>query len=792
MKRNEILCYFDREKMRRFLIRFKFLNLLIVFCLCQLSVSAYAQKKVSLNFSDTPLDKALQQIQQQVDYRFIFNNDDVAKFKVSGSFETTDINEVLDKVLEDKPFNYAIEEEVIIISYKSGYSGVQQNPILIKGIIKDKQGYPLPGASVVINGTSQGVTSNESGEFTIPLNDRNVSLKISFIGMKPIIISVSDKDMLEIVIEEDVQEMSEVVVTGIFQKARESYTGAVTTITEKELKTFGNRNILTTICNIDPSFNILQDNINGSDPNRLPDIQIRGTSSVPTVDNLKDEARANLNQPLFIQDGFEITLQQMMDLNQDEIETIHILKDASATALYGSRGANGVVVIKTKDPEAGRLKITYRGNLNVEIPDLTDYNVLNAREKLDLELQAGIYEGKTAYNQQILDEVYNWKKGEIERGVDTYWLSQPLRTGYGQRHDLRMEGGDNVFRYSASVSYNDVVGVMKGSGRQTFNGGIKLAYYYKDLTFTNYLTIGLNKSENSPYGSYEQYVKMNPYWTPTDENGNTKIYLENFNKASIYSMIQTNPLYNAHLNTFNTSDYTNITNNFAIEWKIRNDLNFRGRLGVTKNLSNTDIFRPKNHTDFAGYIEDDVMRKGSYTYGTAKGMNLDGDATLNYSRNFNDKHQVFAGVNVNIAQNKGDSYTFHVEGFPNEKLDVPSAALQYAKEQTPTGSEYLSRRVGFIGNFNYMFDNRYFLDASYRVDGSSQFGANKWFAPFWATGLGWNVHNEQFFNVDFINQLRFKFSYGISGSQNFSTYQALRKYKYCMGDYYQQWYGAYL
>ena len=178
-------------------------------------------------------------------------------------------------------------------------------------------------------------------------------------------------------------------------------------------------------------------------------------------------------------DGFEITLERMMDLDENQVESITLLKDASATAMYGTRGANGVVVIVTKKPEAGRIRVTYKGSLNIEAPDLTSYDLLNAREKLQYEWAAGLYENTNANQTQELWDLYNQRKMDAERGVNTYWLKYPVRTGVGHKHSLRFEGGDEVYRYSVGLSYNDIAGAMKGSNRRTFNGNVFLSYKYK-------------------------------------------------------------------------------------------------------------------------------------------------------------------------------------------------------------------------------------------------------------------------------------------------------------------------
>ena len=437
---------------------------------------------------------------------------------------------------------------------------------------------------------------------------------------------------------------------------------------------------------------------------------------MPDIDQLQSDTKAELNTPLIIMDGFEITLERMMDLDDSEVETITLLKDASATAIYGSRGANGVIVITTKEPEPGKLRFAYTGSLNLEVPDLSDYDVLNAREKLDLELRSGYYDGVRAEYEVQLKQKYNEILQQVERGVNIYWLSKPLRVGVGHRHNIKLEGGDPSFRYSATVQYNDVAGVMKESFRRTFNGGINLSYKTSDLIFRNQLTIGLNKAQESPYGTFDQYVKLNPYWTATDENGNVKRF---FDEDYSYwgGNNPANPLYNATLNTKETSDYTNITNNFSIEWKPVQEFTLRGTFGIYTQTNNSDKYLPPEHTAFADYADDDYFRRGTYDYTTSRSSRYNFSLTANYSKVFAEKHMIYAGLNMDLEDQKSQRYSFSVEGFPSGALDFLAVAMQYKENGKPGGSESKSRRVGFVGNASYSFEDRYFVDASFRTDG---------------------------------------------------------------------------
>ena len=468
--------------------------------------------------------------------------------------------------------------------------------------------------------------------------------------------------------------------------------------------------------------------------------------------------------PLIIMDGFEIDLQRLIDLNSYEVSSITLLKDGASTAIYGSRGANGVIVVTTKDPEAGKLKITYNGSLNIETPDLSDYNLLNARDKLELERKLGYYESTNLSLDMILKNKYAERLADVERGVDTDWLSKPLRTGVGQRHSIRLEGGDSSFRYAASLQYNDVKGVMKKSDRKSINGRVTLSYYHKNVIFRNDLAIGVTDSKDSPYGSFSDYTLLNPYWKPYDDNGNLiKIFDDNIEFYDGFSKLPKNPLYNATLNTKSQDKYTQIINNFSIEWRPFDGFIARGSVGISSKSSEADDYKPATHTDFEAeryQTLEGIFKKGSYYYNSGKDFNYDLALNLSYSNIFADKHWIYAGFNVDLDSRKIRSYRFGAEGFLDESLDFIGSALQYMEGEKPLGSEALTRRVGFVGNLNYSYNNRYYADFAFRTDGSSQFGKDKRFAPFYSIGIGWNMEREKFMkNLTFVNRLKLRASY---------------------------------
>ena len=800
-----LLLIFRRMKLTIFMI------FLFVF---QVSAEVHAQR-INLSVRNVPLEEVMTEIRKQSAHNIIFQPGTLDKAqRVTINVAGKELKEALNMIFEKQQITYSIVDQSIVLSVPAvkenkpiTNTGLQE--VRVQGVVVDKEGHPLIGATVIA--TRIGVRPDEKpketltdqkGEFSLTMSDPGIKLIVSYIGYRPhevtpmeVIQALRDQNRVRIVMEPSEQELGEVTVsTGIFKKVDKSFTGSSITVSAEELQMFGNRNLITSLRNIDPGFVVIENNMAGSNPNQLPDIQIRGNSSLPNIDNLDD--LAGLNTPLVILDGFQSTLQRMLDINVNEVESVTILKDASATAIYGSRGSNGVIVITTKLPKPGTLRITYRGEANIEVADLSGYDLLNAAEKLDLERSVGLYNNPGIDQDINLQKYYNFLLNEVNSGVDTDWLRAPLRTGIGQRHNLGFSGGVQAFRYSASAQINNIAGVMKGSGRNTFNGTVNLAYHLTNIRFSNQTMISEGRFSESQYGTFSEYARMNPYWRAYDADRSVLKSLgdpdENYYTGRWGATLPTNPLYNATLNGFDKTRHGEIINNTAVEWSILDGLNFRAQLGLGKITKQQDKYRPADHTAFAGYAPGN-FRKGDYAYNINNGFNYDGSLNIQYSKLFKDKHLLFSGFDFNVRHQENSMYGFLAEGFTNPKFDYISMALQYAEGQRPTGAESLVNAIGMTANVNYSYDDRYFTDMSLRMDGSSQFGANNRIAPFWSWGLGWNLHNEPFLrDSKVINRLKLRGSTGITGSQNFSAYQALSTYRYYSDRRYFNLNGAYL
>ena len=751
---------------RKILMVMKLFVLLTCCFTLSLSANSLAQQvRVSLDMKDVGVQALFDEIQRQTNLYFLFN---IEQVKQVGSIS-----------LKNTGLTYLFNGNMIVVRLDTN-DDKKMRTITVKGKVMDEKKEPLPGVTVLVKGFSLGTVTNTEGNYklTIPNAPEKFSLLFSFIGMVTREIEYVGKDTINVVLKEDVETLEDVVVTGIYTRKKESFTGSSETYTTKELKMAGNRNILESLRTLDPAFNIIENNQYGSDPNRLPDIEIRGKSSIV---GFKEEFGEDPNQPLFILDGFETTLQTIMDLSMDRVASVTILKDAASTAIYGAKAANGVVVVETKSPGAGRLRLSYNGNYDISFADLSDYNLMNASEKLEFEKLSGNFDTNKAISQEQLTERYYDLLENVKRGVDTYWMSEPLRVAFSHRHNLYMEGGDQQMRYGLGVSYSNVDGVMKSSIRNSFSANLDLIYRNGKFQFMNKLTIDYGKTEN-PIVAFSSYSRANPYYEKRTPGGGVEKWLEarvynNIAQNSYSPVWVPNPLWDASQNSYSKGNSWGVRNSFSMEYDPLSSIQIRARFGINKNSYETEVFYSPTDTRFD---KTEQLKKGSYSNSRSDGMNYDGDITMTYGNVLGEKHQVNAAVGATLNEYNSYSKGYSGYGFPEGNFTSPGFINSYPENSSPSYSESKSRGVNFYFNGGYSYDNRYLLDANLRSDGTSVFGVNKRFSTTWAIGLAWNVHNEKFMKgkAAFINRLKIRGSVGNPGNQNFGSFTSITVYSF--------------
>lgn len=746
-------------------------------------------RRVALDLKSATVKEFFDALRQQTGLSFVYNSDVETRMKqITIRVEAETVDNVLNTVFKDSGFSYHIDGNNIVTIY-----AVSIKESSIAGAVYNEERVSLPGVTVRVKGENIGTATTADGTFTItiPGNLKDPVLIFSFIGMRTKEVPYKG-EYLTVIMEEDIVQVGEIVATGIFTRKVETFTGASTTISGDDLKRVSNQNVFQSLKTLDPSVYIPDNLTMGSDPNTVPSISMRGVSSFPLEEttSLRSSYQRNPNQPLFILDGFETTAEYIMDMDMNRVESITILKDASAKAIYGSKAANGVIVIETKRLTGNKQRVTYNGSLSLEMPDLTSYDLCNIWEKLEVEVLEGMYTNIYYINTQLrLSRLYNSRKKLALEGLDTYWLSKPLRTGAGHKHNINVELGDSEsLRTMLNITFNRVDGAMKESYRQNISGDVNVSYRSRNMTFRNILSIISGKSENSPYGTFSDYAKMNPYWQATDENGKVLRWAET--EGLSYDI--PNPLYDATTGTSFTSTYLQFTNNFYVEWLAVPDLKLTARFGVSEKRNDADDFYPPDHSMFARYYNENILRKGKYVMENGKSSSLSGDVNANFNKTLG-KHGVFANAGFFVSQDKYSAYQHTAEGFSNSRLADITFARQYAEGVTPVGYAGINRQMSFLLAASYDYDNRYMVDATVRESASSLYGADSRWANSWSAGIGWNLHNESFLkNLGFIGQLKLRGSAGLTGNQNFLTNEAIGTYKYFTGVVYGGFTGAYL
>ena len=771
------------------------LQLLMIFVtLFQLHAeNSYTQQKVSILFKDAAIEEVIKAVEAQSGYVVVYNNTLLKTVKrVTVTLRNVNAVEALNEALKGSGLHCKLVEDFLVIAKDNVKTAPEDDKgRKIEGKVTDKDKMPLPGVTVLVKGTKLGVVTDTAGKFqlTLPL-EKEVTLQFSFIGMKAQEVKIKDYKPLSIVLEEEATEVEEVVVNGIFQRKAGSFTGSALTMKGEDLKRVSNSNVFASLKNLDPSLMIFDNLEFGSDPNKMPTMALRGKTAFDLGSDdidLKGSYANDPNAPLFILDGFEASVQKIADLDMNRVESLTILKDASAKAIYGSKAANGVIVIETKKNTESSLRISYSGSVEIQAPDLSSYNLTNAAEKLEIEKDAGLYYDKNLSTLFNLQKDYNKKLAAVVSGIDTDWLSKPLRNGVGTKHGISFEMGNERLNLIVGFSYNNVQGTMKGSDRTNYEGSVSISYRYKGLNFRDNLTITSNVANDSPYGAFSEYAVLNPYLSPYDEKGNL---VQNASIIPGADNFEANPLYNASLNTKLTSKYLDVTNNFSVEWMIVMGWKVTGRFGITEKRVRADEFYPANHLKFRSYSGEDLFRKGSYQMNEGEEKRMSGDVNMQFSQQFGDKHYVFANAGFTLSEAYYEELIYKAEGFPHDRMNDMMFARQYVKDTKPTGRESTIRDIAVLFAGNYAYDDRFLVDGSFRTSASSQYGKNNRWGQFWSVGVGWNIHNEVWLKDSKIQQLKLRGSVGYTGAQSSEAYASLATYEYDLERVYMGFLGS--
>jgi len=793
----------------------KLTTILLLIGVLHVSAKSFSQT-VTISRHNAPLEILFKEIKKQTGYTFFYSGRINTRQTQSVDLKNAPLDDALRACLKDLGLDYTIVDKTIVISpakqkktEAAAETPAAAIPITAQGrVIDSVTKEPLLAVNISVKNKELHAQTNANGEFKLNVDKGDV-LIFSYVGYKTKEVEVEDGKPIQVVLATKVNTMNDMVITGYQVIKKDNYTGSAISIKGEDLQRVNPQSLIKSIATFDPSFHIADNNLLGSDPNSLPKITVRGSTTLPSINSptgqLATVDRNNLsssyNLPVFILDGFEVSLEKVVDLDMNRISSVNILKDAAATAVYGAKAANGVIVITTKAPIPGKLQLTYNYEFKVQAPDLTGYHVLNAADKLKYERLAGLYSGvnNTAEPLDQLEQEYYSKLRNVVSGVNSYWLSQPLQNAYGMKHALYAEGGDSTFRYGITARYETAPGVMKGSGRNRYSGGMSFFYNpTKSLLVKNEVTISQIQSANSEYGDFSTYVAMNPYYPLTDANGNYLREIANWKVDThqkgpdqIKNERVDNPLFESTLGSFDKSAYLELQDDLSADWKILPGLRLVGLLSVIDTKSTSDKFvSPLSNTFYYGPTNE-IQNRGSYNYTNDNLVNLNANLKLIYNKQIGD-HSINAVLSSQVYTSNEDFKGFEASGFSNDRFTNIGFARTYTPDSAPLGNVAVMRTLSEFLSGNYAYKNKYLLDVTLSANGSSSFGSKQRIAPFWATGIGWNAHHEDFIknNLPGISRLKLTFTTGQTGSVDFPPSLATTTYSYQTANWYSTGVGA--
>lgn len=744
--------------------------LLVLMMLC-IGTSLYASAdRISLKVNNVALASVLRDIERQTDYSFSYSKESVdVSVPVTLTVKDEALITVLDKLFAKQDISYKINKKQIVLNKKSAsqsHPSKQQvskgNIIKIVGTVTDTKGEPLIGASVIVEGENKGVTTDIDGnyEIDVPEGDR---LMFSYIGFTPEKKKIDKDGRIDIVMSEDSQLLNEVVVIGYGTMDKKELTSAISHVSEKDFLTISSSDPAMLIQGKVPGVSI--SNTGAADPNNQASIQIRGVAS-----------RSAGLSPLIVIDG--VPGGSLANVNPNDIASFDVLKDGAASAIYGTQGSNGVILVTTKKASKdGTTNITYSATLSWD------------KVNRDLDMMSS-----TDYREVRLP----WGDNGTDLGGDYDWFAGVSRTGFGQKHNISASGGNERAKFRISADYKKSHGVDLRSNREEYGGRASVGLSSKGDLFNLNLNLSprLISSDAADWNVFRNAIAANPTTPLMDKEDPTRYY-NFFGQTSAYNPVEVQKLETNHTDTkMIDMDGTLKLNLLPLLWTGSREcpitLNTQITAAEHRYSYDQKWFRPSTSTMAinAGY---DGQASRSYSKTRQDVLEWIGNATGKFGRN---NIKLMLGYSYQYFQNSG----FNAENsdFPNDGLGADNLGSgEYAKDEGIIGmGSYKndSKLIAFFGRISYDWDGKYLLTASLRHEGSSKFGKNNKWGNFPAVSIGWRISNESFMEPShsWLNDLKIRADYGESGNQNFGSYMSLATmagygYSYINGRYLQGW-----
>ena len=778
---------------------------LFIFLMCcftfSLSANSFAQQeKVNLDLQGVSIKTLFSEIQHQTNLHFIFNTEQTEQLnKLTVKAKEESVKSVLDRVFEGTGFTYTFRDNIIMVRFE-GKNPVQQanKEMEIRGVVKDKSGEPLPGVTVLIVGTQLGTATGMDGDFLLRVPEQDsVRLRFSFVGMKTKDVPYKRNQLaLVVVLEEEAESIGEIVVTGYQQIEKRNLTSSVVTVKTSELKTIGASSIEQMLQGVVPGLSVVN---TSAAPGAAPKIRIRGTATISgnadplwvldgvILENSVPVTAADLNSP----DVMNMFNSVIGGINPNDIESITVLKDASATAIYGTRAANGVIVVTTKKGKANMFNLSYQHTSALSVrPYYKDFDLLNSKERVQLAWENRM-DGLTTYSSEGLDGLLgqyalgNLSRDEMERKarelevMNTDWFKILFRNAYTQTHNLSVSGGTERVNYYVSLNYNGEEGVDKASDYKNYGGMIKVnANLFEGVDLGGILQVSRRDRE-----MYHPSIDLFNYAVSTSralplrkENGEYYYYYRGGGNFNVLDELA---------NTGNERTETDMKGIVNLSVHLYKGLKYEGLFSYASSHSTASDYAMEKSSyvaDIRGYDygngTEDQIAKTSLPYGGIYNETTFEQRTslirngLTYKASLTDdlSIDVLLGQEFRTTNYKGLEST--VYGYYRNRGHIfytPALGetTGHLKRNTLTRSLLERSNISYYGVLSAMYLDRYVVNANIRFDGSNLFGSNPEYRylPLWSVSGKWIIKNESFLTEkEWLNDLALRASYGLRGN----------------------------
>ena len=746
MKKMSMNAFLHAGRVKKWFLMMKLTMLLFLAGLMQVSATVYSQAtRFNFKAENKQIVDVLREIEESSNFRFFYIREQVEVEKqVTVTANGATVEQILDELFADRGINYKVmDDNLVLLSPDKAISSMESlssQQKTLTGKVTDQSGQPLPGVTVLVKGTTNGSVTSPDGIYSISGLPENATLTFSFIGMKTQDVAVGNQTTLDVTMSVDAIGIEEVVAIGYGTQKKSDLTGAVVSVSSEDMNLGG------TVSNAAQALQGRTSGVvvtqNSKAPGGSVSVRIRGSNSI-----------SSNNEPLYVVDGFPTS--NGADINPNDIESMQILKDASATAIYGARGANGVILITTKRGKAGESQITYNGYVGTQ-KIVNPFDMLTGKQYM--ELANALYKEIDGQENQ---EYAVYTQSQLQSNVNTNWIEETSRTGVVQDHNLQFKGGSEKTKVLSSLGFFDQKGVLKNTDFSRLSGRLNI-----DQTINDFIKAGATVFAQRETSNFQLYsgniLNQNVLLGILNYDPTVPPYNEDGTYGRPPGGRGDNPLTNL-LERTNDLTKDKFNGNLFVEVEPVKNLILRANGGVELLHSFEGRYLPR--ATYQGGIDNGVANRTEFS-----SLNQLLDATINYKTIINDDHalNVMGGYSYQKFSYQGES--IGVKGFSTDLFSYNNVGAA----STITGVSSYRREsllVSFFGRFNYSFKEKYLATFTLRADGSSRFGSDQRWGTFPSGSVAWRLDQEPFIqDLDVFSNLKLRLGYGKTGNDQVGEY----------------------